>query len=476
MIGRATTVLGIVLEERAILAAEVGRGRGGLVLRGAGQFTFAQGQRLDDPEALGRALRAFLNRNHLRATRTVIGVPASWTVTREQSFPPADTAAVAGMARMEAERALATGFDHFSVDAAIGPLKAGAQVPVFMCAIARERIEAVSAMARAAGLKALAVLPSSLAYSAVSANGASSGLSLFVRPRDVEMVLRSDGRFRALRHIPVQLDAADETAVRARLGEAVARFAASLPGEQAGETGGALTVWNGAGLKASALSDVGRMAGLRTDIGAGLAAVNVAPSSAVPAGEADLFATAAALAAAGLRRQALPVDFLHSRLEVRRKTRRLRRNLWIAAASVACAVAVLVFYLDWRAEVRGLAELRAREKDLSPEIDAAARTVQRISLARTWTDRRPRFLDPLREITLLLPQEAPLWITNMAVRQDMRGVISGKASDERSVLDFLDRLRHSRSFKDVELLYVRKGSTHSNDVVFSMTFSFVRKE
>ncbi len=147
---------------------------------------------------------------------------------------------------------------------------------------------------------------------------------------------------------------------------------------------------------------------------------------------------------------------------------------------------------------------------MKPDIEVTAGVVEKIALARRWTDMRPRFLEPLRELSLTLPAQARIWVTSLAMRQEMNNgvkarsadpktgrelldhvrsvtgggvpekmhiVISGKSSDEGTVLDLLDRIRRSPAFDPdtVKLLYMRGASGNNSEVAFSMTFDLVKR-
>ena len=476
-----STVLGLAVEDRAILVAEARVPRGRAELRRVAEFAFPEGITLDDPQRLGRALREFLRRNGFSARRVVIGVPARWLLSKEKGFPPAAPAALAGMVRIEAERSFATELDHLMIDYT-NSAASGQGLHALMMAVARQRVDQLLAMSQAAGLRPKALAPTSMVLAGALRPASSSLLMLFLRPDNVEFVVRSGGRFRAIRRLPVALPVrAEATASNsADWNDAVndeMRRLMPLPSQaEEAPTPTELVIWDGLGLDPDSLLRLGAPLSVRTELSDGLAELGIAPSSCGEAPDGHRFAAAAALALAGARAEGFPVDFLHSRLAVRRKARPGPRVAWTAAASVAVLAACVVLFADWRKEEQDLAALRQRLDGMKPDIEAARRVVERVTFARGWYDRRPKFLDGLHELTLTFPAEGRIWVTSLAMREDMRVAVSGKSADERTVLDTMDRIRNRPTFTDVKLLYMREAAGAAREVTFSMTFGFVDRK
>jgi hypothetical protein len=461
MMLRQRKILGLAMEERGILAAEVQLSGRRTELRRAAEFVYPDGISLDDPQCLGRALSRFLGEHGFSARSTVIGIPARWLLSKEKGFPPAGASALAGMVRLEAERSFATDLDHLMMDYANGPAS-GQGAHLLMMAVTRQKADQLLAMSRAAGLRP-----------------ASSSLMLFLRPDHVELVIRCGGHFQAIRHLSVALPAvagatAKSSAAWSQAAVAeVRRLAALLPRTEGVPMPEELVVWAGARLDAQALQGLGGPLSLRTELSNGLDELGIAPSSSDEEADGHRFAAAAALARAGARGDGLPMDFLHSRLEVRRKAGPSRMVGWAAVIAVAFLVICGVLLADWRKEERDLAALRERLDAMKADTEAARRVVERVTFARGWYEQRPKFLDCLRELTLTFPSEGRIWVTGLAIREDMRVVVSGKASDERTVLDTLDRMRNGPTFTDVKLLYMREAAGAAREIAFSVTFGFV---
>jgi hypothetical protein len=456
------TVLGLALEGRAIAAAAV-RLRGGRgVLKAGGRFEIPEAMALERPEELGRALRRWLRGRGLRAKSAVIGVPAGWLVTREHVFPPASHAALAGMVRLEAERRFAGGPAGLVIERGEPTTTEGGQ-RLLMAAMPRVRLEQLTALARGAGLRLRAVSPTAAALAQGAGPPEGVGVVLAAGPDRAELAVVEDGHLRALRHVP---GGAEEA------GREAARVLALMPAGEAGPSADWVGVWlSGAAAGARGLAQ-GLGGNLHEIADPGALGLETGPH--MPEEGAEALLGAASLALAGARNGGVPMDFRHSRVEVRRSIRPTRRLAWAAALVLTAVVAGGLLADQWRRDTLELAELRGRLTDLKAPMASAEALVRRVSLVRGWTDRRPRFLDRLRELTLAVPVDAPIWVSSLAVREDMRAVLSGKSRDERSVLELLDRLRAGAAFKDVELLYMRKAGARGSEVAFSIAFSFQR--
>lgn len=102
--------------------------------------------------------------------------------------------------------------------------------------------------------------------------------------------------------------------------------------------------------------------------------------------------------------------------------------------------------------------------------------VDRYTQTRGWYDRRPPFLDCLRALTLAFPQDGRIWTSSLALQDNMKCVVSGKATDDGLALQLRDTLEKSPQFKEVKLLYVRGGQGTDQTFSFAISFTFVGSE
>lgn len=451
----ARGALGLAMDEETVLAAEVAPLAGGLALRRAAVFERPAGAA---PAAAGKALRRWLKAQGFAATTAAIGAPARWVLSRETVLPAAGAAAVGGMARLEAERLFAQGMEPWVVDYLAQPTADG-RVSALLCAVDRNKAAQAQAAARAAGLKPRFMAPSVLALAWAARRDAWDVL-LWPRAGGAEAVARRGGRILALRHLPLPPAGSRERA--AELRGAVARLLALGPGE-AGAEPPSVAVCGG-----------GLAGGLPGGFALGLAGLGLS----APAGldDADRFAPAAALALAALRGQEPPLNFLRPRFASASGPRLGRKLAWGAAAALAVLAAGGVYAEAWRRDADELAGLQARLDAMRPDIEAAREVARKVALARGWTDRRPKALDPLRELALAFPVESRAWLTSLALSQDRRVVVAGKAADEKAALGVLDRIRACKAFADASTLYVREAGGAASEVAFSFSFRCVNRE
>ena len=228
-----------------------------------------------------------------------------------------------------------------------------------------------------------------------------------------------------------------------------------------------LLIWDSLGLDRSLLESVGHGLGLPLRVCEPGSDLEVTDSSSTPT--SSKFAQAAALACCAGRSPA--VDFLHSRLAPRRKPRLGRRTLWGAAASAVLLAAGLFLLLDWHTSRQKVTALQKQLAGLRDGTEEAKDLVENTTFARAWYDRRPRFLDCVREITQAFPQEGRIWATSLMVREDMQVLLTGKAVNEGAVLEVLDRLNANPRLSNVKQLFIRQVGGTSREWSFAISLS-----
>jgi hypothetical protein len=197
------------------------------------------------------------------------------------------------------------------------------------------------------------------------------------------------------------------------------------------------------------------------------------PARAAPPTGSGQYSAAAAMALAGLKGHRLPVDFVHSRLAVRQGPVLGRRIAWAAGVVAALLVAGGVLVADVIRTERDVADLEALKADSQEAVTAAEQLVDRTTFARGWYDQgRPPVLDCLRAITERFPAEGGIYVTVLRLDEALVGNVSGKAARESMVLGVLDRLKASRSFAEVNLLYMREAGRVTRETAFAIGFRY----
>lgn len=467
-------MLGLAATRQAITLVELVASHGRCRVLTAVELPVADRADLHDPASLGAALKELIHRNHISAKRCVIGLQASHLAAKDKSVPAAAVASLAQVMGIAAEQEFAAAAQDLAID--YMPSSDAADPGALLVAAPRRVVDTLAAAARAAGLTVVGVTASCVALAQAAARDpGQSALVLWLCPGGAELVAASRGGMKLLRWLPVPGQGArggPESAKRyvADLKAELRRALASGAGQVAGEEL-ELLVWNAAGLDRSAVAELCDLPGLTVRpcaLPRDLRALDAAGAPGEPG-----FASATALAMGGANGTALALDFLHSRLAVVGKRRLGRLATWgIVAAALALGAGVWLA-LQWQADQHEIADLREQMTHLSPSVKQAREMVDRATFARNWFDRRPLFLNCLRETTMAFPVNARVWATSLAVHEDMRVLLSGKAADETGALEVNDRIKANRAFRDVKQIYIRKVDASTKEVSFAISYTFV---
>jgi hypothetical protein len=238
------------------------------------------------------------------------------------------------------------------------------------------------------------------------------------------------------------------------------------------------------GISSDECRELADQLGRRVDCADGQQALRQMPGSASLNGQAEQVATerlwpAVALAAAGARPEALPVNFLRPRLAPPRVSRWNRKTvLGIIAAAVVVAGLGLLWWDAQRTETKAVQVEKALEEK-KPQITAAEAYIDRVNYARGYFQTRPPALDALRDLSESFGREERIWTTSFSIREDGRGQIQGRAADQRVFLTLLNRLVEDARFRDVTVVDSREAPASSgrgNETVFTLTFRFVPQD
>ena len=471
----ARKTLGLAVGRQAITAVEVVTSRGRHALVRAAELPLPPEAGLLDPVKLGQAMKELLHSHHFSASRCVIGLEAAQLAAKEKRLPAGAMGSLGDILRIAAEQDFASDEQDLMFD--YMPLPAENGACALLVAAPRPVVDQLLAAAGAAGLAVAAVTSSALAMAQATASPAPQGerLVLSLEPGGAELVVQSNGSPRLVRWLPVSRHATSDAGaasmqryldeLEAELGRVLV---ADLAGTQPPQT--ELLVWNAAGLGESALREMGGRLALPTRIC--IFPADLRETDGTLSQECGNMVSAAALAIARTCGKPLALDFLHSRLSRRKRPKLGRLAFWVAAAALVVVAAGISLLLDWRSSQREIADLQDRLSGLNPSVRQARELIDKASFARGWYDQRPKFLDCLREVTLSFPQEGRIWATNLAVREDMRVVLSGKSVGEATVLDLLDRLKSDPRLAEVKPLDIRQVGANSKEVSFDISFTF----
>lgn len=449
----ARKCLGLAFSNRAIHVAEVQSSGEAFSLLRSLALPLDENELQKDAASLGKKLAQALKDKQFSAREAVAGIPAQWLMVKEKQLPPAAPDVLAGMLRIQAERDFSFDPEALAIDYVPGSAGDQGQA-VMLAATLRERVNSITGIASAAGLKLQAITPTSMALAQVS--GAKSGI--YLGANGVELITENNG-VRVPRHIATPACWED---------------AASLPGElrrlavfqPALFAASEWTVWDDCNLDADRILQLGKDAGLSLRPSRSLKGTTLPASG----------AGAASLGFAKLSGVPLPLDFLHSRLQVKAPSKFTRRNTWgMVAAGVLVLIGGYLVY-EWWSLASDVSELRGTRDGMKESVAASKAFIDRVSSTKTWYERRPNYLECMRTITLCFPEEGKVWTSNLTMREDMKGILTGRAVDEKSVLDVLDKMKGDNALAEVKFLHMRSSGTRNTEITFSFSFTYQAAE
>lgn len=459
MIGRSSNLLGLAFTaDRTIACAEIAVVAGRASLQHAATFVFPEGTTLEAPGPIGQALAAFLRQHKFGASRAVVGVPARWLVAVEKELPPADEETARSLLRLQAERLAVAESDSMIFDFAGEPQR-NSITKVLLVGMHRKRLAEVQKLLDAAGMSVLAVTPSSLALAV--GTGDDGGVLALAR-HGSEVVWRQNGSPRMLRHVPMTANGHDTTIATATTSEL--RRIVALSGSN-GSTKRTLSLIDGLGVSDQQILDLSGRLGIaiqpknsRELLGID---VSVASTEVLPA-------VAVALAAA---REKLPLDFGNSRLTVGAPKRFGRRAVWGTAIGALVVLVIATMLILTSRRQSELADLKAKLNN--PDLVAAKAAIDRLNFGRGYfADGRLAAIDCLREVTLAFRPDERIWATSFTIRDNGKCTLSGKASDQKTILRLLDGLKQTGKFTDVKLMDMREADNRGNEMTFSLGFTY----
>jgi hypothetical protein len=471
-------MLGLAVTSRSVTAVEVVAADGGGRARCAAEFVFPDGADLREPAPLGKALRQFLRQEGFSASRCVIGMEAGWLTAREKTLPPGTGESVRDVLSLMAEREFASDFKELVFDYALGP-DSESERSALLVAAPQRVLTQLTTMAGAAGLSVAGITVSTLALAAcVDGAEAHDHLVLHLFGGGAELALHAQGALRMMRRLSVPVPLAPPGAEApsngwvADLADQVHRVASLLPATAGQPVAQEVLVWD----DCPPLLDEARVRTLSHRIGLPVrrreCPEGLAPPEAGVRSSGAQFSAAAAVALHALQGRRPPVDLLHSRLFPRKSFRIGRKVVWAVFVAAVLIAAGVAWGVGWHRDRVEAAALETQLSAMADNLTEARATIDKVTFARPWYDRRPSYLDCMRELTRAFPQEGRIWTTSLAVQEDMRVVFSGKAVSESAVLDVLDRLKANANLADVKPLYLRQASRSGREVAFAMSFTF----
>jgi len=464
------TLLGLAIDDSGVVAAEVSVRAGRPEIRRTASMAFDEKLSSHNAKDLGQRLRNFLRENHLSSKRAIVGIPTKWIVTKEIVAPPATPDALAGMLSIQAERAFSLNASELIFDYC-GRTSTSEKSTVLLVATQRQVVNQLKELTDAAGLQVRSITVSTLAFGKhLSQGGPQQRYGLYSRPTYCEFWSQSNGRLRSIQHVPMA--SADGAAERTELLASTIQRLVLLSSEQDQSPPHEITMYDASNLPDGIVDRLHKELAPQIDIRNGNTEILPNKTGSTDSSENSQSIAAASLAITTLSAGKLSVDFLNPHIGLKKKSGRGRLTRWAAVAALILIVGVGAVIADWHAKRADIAACSERLESISEDAAAAREMVDRMSYAGSWTSRRPEFLECIRQLTLAFPESPRVWATSLALSEQAEGSLVGKAVDEASFYEVLDKIKQNNAFSNVMTMHVRNAGGSSMEKEFAVTFKF----
>jgi hypothetical protein len=165
------------------------------------------------------------------------------------------------------------------------------------------------------------------------------------------------------------------------------------------------------------------------------------------------------------------LDFLRGRVAEGRRRQSYRKIApRIALGLAAFLIAAGLFSLAWYSNRAETLKLQAQLSSISAEAAKAKDIINKVNYVKQWFDTNHNYMEIFRQLTLAFPESENIWLSTMAVDDSFNQVITGKATEEKAVLDLLDSLKKNSAFEKVKILYMRKAGKTTDIITFAISF------
>ncbi|MBX2851260.1 MAG: hypothetical protein KTR15_05900 [Phycisphaeraceae bacterium] len=441
-------LLCITLTPSSADLAEVRRSGSGVQVIRRSTLAFPDSIGMDQPAALGKALAEHIEQTGYTERHAVIGLCSRWVLTRHKRVPPADADTMRGICNLQIEREFAGSAAEMTFDYQLAEgVDAENRSPLLLAGIHAKILRQVEQIADAAGLKADAITPATLA----AANG-QNGVVIQVEHGAAGVMRVSNAEVVALASCPADPSRLDDPEAQERLLSDLSRSVLQLPGDEGG-SGVSLMLPTSVGADdARALADalaerVGKVGLIASDPAVLLAIYATEPSTAM-------------------------IDFAASRLRPPKQSRVSPSMRWaIRAAAIVLLIIGVAGYL-WMDATSHRDGLQAQYDTIKDKAESLDQVRADANLASVWYDKRPQTLDAMLELTRTFPSRGEIRVETLTLRADMSGQIDCSAEDRETMDDYFSKMQESRALLQINRGSVRPVGGNSTWINFPIAFSF----
>ncbi len=465
-------VIGLAVDERGISCAQLALRSRGAVVQKLARLDFSQGMTVDQPEAAGQLLRAFLDQHHFEGHGVYVGVPAKWVIAQLRQLPPIDAGGAVAMLQLQSER---MAVEEMVFDVA-GVLGGSAASQVLLVGILKRQQNHIEQICRTAQLKLVGICPTALAMAQPLS---AEGRPLVMMGRlDDELVWQQQGVPLLLKHLGGADDGEAQGGAQSSSGRMTTMLGevrrTLMMSSRPGDVPRGLLVWSEQG--------PGQFAGASSTVRDGLpveflqlqnmsALLGLSVSD--EAGDAKQLQALWPAIAVGMlagRPNSGNVNFVQPRL-VTPKSRHLERPMLLGGVAIVIILLGLagLYYsvVSREGQAKGL---QSQLDELKPQVKQAEANLDRFSFGRSFYQQRPPALDCLRDIATAFGTDSSIWATGFLLRDNRKGSLMGKAVSHPSVLALLDRLKTNGRLTDLQL---GQSTGSSSEVTFSINFIYI---
>lgn len=462
--------MGLAIDDSGVFAAEVSIRAHRPEVQHTGFMQFDEKLSSDNAKDLGRRLRQFLHENRLSSKKAVVGIPTKWIATKEIVAPPVTADSLPAMLGIQAERAFSLNADELIFDYC-GKTSTSEKSDILLVATKRQVISQIKGLTAAAGLQVRAITVSTLSLDKhLPDNESQQRYGLYTRPTYCEFWSRSNGRLRSIQHVPMS-GTSDTTERRERLTSAIQRLVL-LASEQNQSPPYEITMYDASGLPDGIVEKLDKHLKPQITISDGKTTILSKGAGSKNSTENSQSIAAASLAITTLSTGKLPVDFLNPHIGRKQASERRPVTKWIVAAAGILIVVAGAVIADLHGKNADISAYSERLELIEQDVAAARELVDRISYAGSWTSRNAEFIESIKQLTLAFPEYPRVWATSLALSEQAEGSLVGKASDEMSFYEVLDKMKQNEAFSDVMMMHLRDAGGSSTEKEFAVTFKY----
>jgi len=427
-------VIGLTIGQRSMLVAEVSQRGGKPTMQQYAEFVYPEGVGLADADKLGPALAQFWKQQRFGTREVIIGLPAKQLITRRKEVPAASEAIASSTLRLQAESEFSAELDNLVMDYAGSP-SASEATTVLLIATNRKIIEQCEALAKAAGLKVLAITSTTAALGrATSRLPGGDGLVVNMGNAGAELIVQHGQDPAHLRHLNSP-SASSPEAIGALAGE-IRRIMASIPRNGTPQT---VALWMGPALSGDA--STGSI--LEQRLAMPVTSPEVSNLLTSENREANAYAAPAAVALTAIDPKGLPVDFLHSRLAPPPPPRVSTTTVLLVVLGLAIVGFIGYAFYDLGQRQSKVDRYNKLIAGMSKQVDQAKLHKTRLDDAASRLPRDKYYTDVWSDLSDCFPRQSnTIWAMHLSNSSNDRTVwtLEGKSTTEGEVRTLAERM------------------------------------